>query len=73
MVGAETYVAGASWVTCVDEALLPRFSTRVTPDLVLVPLAGVDAARFVVAMCRPNRAERPRSGSPSITTAVAGG
>ena len=39
-------------------ALLPRFSTRPSAGLVLRPLRDVPAARFVVAMCRPDRAER---------------
>ncbi len=39
-------------------ALLPRFSTRPSAAIVLRPLADVPSSRFVVAMCRPERAER---------------
>jgi DNA-binding transcriptional LysR family regulator len=39
-------------------ALLPRFTTRERPDLVLRPLTGVQAARWVVGLSRPDRAER---------------
>nr|MDQ3358318.1 LysR family transcriptional regulator [Actinomycetota bacterium] len=38
--------------------LLPRFTTRERPDLVLRPLTGVQAARWVVGLSRPDRAER---------------
>jgi DNA-binding transcriptional LysR family regulator len=39
-------------------ALLPRFTTRDRPDLVLRPLAGIPASRWIVALSRPERAER---------------
>lgn len=39
-------------------ALLPRFTTRPRPGLVTVPLAGVRAERYVVALCRRDVAER---------------
>lgn len=39
-------------------ALLPRFTTRARPDVVLRPLAQVRATRRVVAISRPDRAER---------------
>lgn len=39
-------------------ALLPRFTTRERPELVLRPLTGVQAARWVVGLSRPDRAER---------------
>ncbi|MGN7246714.1 LysR family transcriptional regulator [Janibacter anophelis] len=39
-------------------ALLPRYTTRTADELVLVPLAGVHAARWIVALSRPDRAER---------------
>ncbi|MGJ9372071.1 LysR family transcriptional regulator [Nesterenkonia sp. CF4.4] len=38
--------------------LLPRFSTRPAPDVVLRPLVGVRAARSIVALSRPDRHER---------------
>lgn len=39
-------------------ALLPRFTTRETTDVVLRPLAGVPAHRSIVALCRPDRYAR---------------
>lgn len=39
-------------------ALLPRFTTRERAGMVLRPLTGVGARRWVVAMARPERAER---------------
>jgi len=39
-------------------ALLPRFTTRPREGVVLRPLRGVDARRWIVAMSRPDRAER---------------
>jgi DNA-binding transcriptional LysR family regulator len=38
--------------------LLPRFTTRPRPDIAIVPLVGVRATRRIVAICRPDRAER---------------
>lgn len=38
--------------------LLPRFSTRPAPGVVLRPLVGVSAARSIVALSRPDRHER---------------
>lgn len=38
--------------------LLPRFSTRPAPGVVLRPLIGVRAARNIVALSRPDRHER---------------
>ncbi|TDS82641.1 LysR family transcriptional regulator [Nesterenkonia aurantiaca] len=38
--------------------LLPRFSTRPAPGVVLRPLVGVSAARAIVALSRPDRYER---------------
>jgi DNA-binding transcriptional LysR family regulator len=39
-------------------AVLPRFTTRPRPDLVLRPLARIDTARHVFAFQRPDRARR---------------
>lgn len=39
-------------------ALLPRFTTRVGDGLALRPLTDVPASRWVVALSRPDRAER---------------
>lgn len=39
-------------------ALLPRLTTRLDDDLTLRPLRDVPAARWVVALSRPDRAER---------------
>ena len=39
-------------------AVLPRFTTRADGGLVLRPLAEVPASRWVVALSRPDRAER---------------
>jgi len=39
-------------------AVLPRFTTRPGAGVVLRPLRGVAAVRFVVAVMRPDRAER---------------
>lgn len=39
-------------------ALLPRFTTRTADKIVLLPLARVHAARWIVALSRPDRAER---------------
>ncbi|MBA3021917.1 LysR family transcriptional regulator [Propionicimonas sp.] len=38
--------------------LLPRFTTRPRPDVVIRPLAGVRATRRIVAISRPDRTER---------------
>lgn len=40
------------WRSC------PRFSTPASEAIRLIPLAGVDARRAVVAISRPDRAER---------------
>ena len=50
---AEAFVAAE-----VGLALLPRFTTRPRDGVVLRPLRGVNARRWVVAMSRPDRAER---------------
>jgi DNA-binding transcriptional LysR family regulator len=39
-------------------ALLPRFTTRPRPDVVLVPLSDVRSVRRIVALGRPDRLER---------------
>ena len=39
-------------------ALLPRFTTGPRPDVVTVPLADVRSVRSIVALARPDRAER---------------
>ncbi|WP_349827871.1 LysR family transcriptional regulator [Brevibacterium litoralis] len=39
-------------------AVLPRFTTPETDAVVLRPLTGVEARRFVTALCRPHRAQR---------------
>lgn len=39
-------------------ALLPRFTTRPADEFVLVPLSGGLSARWIVALSRPDRAER---------------
>ena len=39
-------------------ALLPRFSTPASDEYVLVPLEGVRSTRAIVALARPDRAER---------------
>lgn len=39
-------------------ALLPRFTTRTADEFLLRPLTGVLAARWIVALSRPDRAER---------------
>lgn len=39
-------------------ALLPRFTTRPGPGVVTIPLADVRATRQIVALSRPDRAER---------------
>lgn len=39
-------------------ALLPRFTTRPRDGVVLRPLRGVNARRWIVALSRPDRAER---------------
>lgn len=39
-------------------AVLPRFTTRPRTDVVLLPLAGLQTARYIVALLRPDRAER---------------
>ena len=49
----EALVAGG-----VGLALLPRFTTRDRDDLVLRPLRGVNSRRWIVAISRPDRAER---------------
>ena len=38
--------------------LLPRYTTRPSPDVVLRPLADVPATRWIVALSRPDRARR---------------
>ncbi|MFX4285186.1 LysR family transcriptional regulator [Janibacter sp. G349] len=39
-------------------ALLPRYTTRTADEFALVPLVGVPSARWIVALSRPDRAER---------------
>ncbi len=39
-------------------AMLPRFTTRERDGLALRPLINISAKRWVVAMCRPDHAER---------------
>ena len=39
-------------------ALLPRYTTRTAGEFALVPLVDVPAARWIVALSRPDRAER---------------
>lgn len=39
-------------------ALLPRYTTRSADEFALVPLTGVLSARWIVALSRPDRAER---------------
>ncbi|WP_068262845.1 LysR family transcriptional regulator [Janibacter limosus] len=39
-------------------ALLPRYTTRTADEFVLVPLSEVRSARWIVALSRPDRAER---------------
>lgn len=39
-------------------AVLPRFTTRDRPDLVLRPIEGVQSSRWIVGLSRPDRAER---------------
>lgn len=39
-------------------AVLPRFTTQPRPGVVLRPLAGIPAARYIFALMRPDRAER---------------
>lgn len=39
-------------------AVLPRFTTPTNDGLVLRPVAGLDTGRYVIAMLRPDRAER---------------
>lgn len=39
-------------------ALLPRYTTRTADEFVLLPLTGVASARWIVALSRPDRAER---------------
>lgn len=39
-------------------ALLPRYTTRSADEFTLVPLSGVLSARWIVALSRPDRAER---------------
>ncbi|MGE9808700.1 LysR family transcriptional regulator [Janibacter sp. G1551] len=39
-------------------ALLPRYTTRSADEFVLLPLTGVPSARWIVALSRPDRAER---------------
>lgn len=51
-------VAEAFVVAGVGLALLPRFTTRVQEGVVLRPLRGVNARRWIVALSRPDRAER---------------
>lgn len=49
----ESFVAAGAGL-----ALLPRFTTRPRDGVVLRPLRGVNARRWIVAMSRPDRAER---------------
>lgn len=49
----ESFVAAGLGV-----GLLPRFTTRERPDLVLRPLVDVPATRWIVALSRPDRARR---------------
>lgn len=51
-------VAEAFVVAGVGLALLPRFTTRAHEGVVLRPLRGVNARRWIVALSRPDRAER---------------
>ncbi len=39
-------------------ALLPRFTTRPRDGMVTRPLLGVPAERYIVALARPDRAQR---------------
>lgn len=39
-------------------AVLPRFTTRTADEFTLVPLTGVLSARWIVALSRPDRAQR---------------
>ena len=39
-------------------ALLPRYTTRSADEFALVPLVDVPSARWIVALSRPDRAER---------------
>ena len=51
-------VVEALVVAGVGVALLPRFTSRPRDGLALRPLRGVNARRWVVALARPDRAER---------------
>jgi DNA-binding transcriptional LysR family regulator len=51
-------VVEALVVAGVGVALLPRFTSRPREGLALRPLRGVNARRWVVALSRPDRAER---------------
>ena len=51
-------VAEALVAAGVGLALLPRFTTRPREGVVLRPLRGVNARRWVVALSRRDRAER---------------
>ena len=51
-------VAESLVVAGVGLALLPRFTTRAREGLAVRPLRGVNARRWVVALSRPDRAER---------------
>ncbi|EAQ00820.1 putative transcriptional regulator [Janibacter sp. HTCC2649] len=51
-------VAEAFVVRGIGLALLPRFTTRPRDGVVLRPLRGVNARRWIVALSRPDRAER---------------
>lgn len=53
-------------------ALLPRWTTRTADEFALVPLVGVPASRWIVALSRPDRAERAAVALVTRQLAVAG-
>lgn len=53
-------------------ALLPRFTTRARPDVVLLPLTDVRSVRAIVALGRPDRLERAAVRVVLATLAEAG-
>lgn len=55
----DNHVVAALVAAGVGCALLPRFTTRPRPGMAIVPLDGVRAVRSIVALARPDRAERP--------------